>query len=306
MKKFENNGLVDTRKPPKKRAREIAEIWGEGYEPLINVLELCIKNDIGTLACCAGHKVEDGFSFPYILFKADSPLAYYIFNHMSENCNTVDIISIGRNEIIKAPVFSIHAVASAKEECFNKIGDCIKEYLKEHERNPKVKIKGIKKLDKIYKRNYSNESLVKKILFLCNSKFCTIKNIIYYPKTKEYFFNEFDSDKTWYTEEELAKFYPEGFLMDKEQRKNMSVIGKIKQKCQNSKVGLNRLGELRRMFQKNEKEMQMAERYVSVEKVDEENAEEKNSIDELSFEEKEKYIEELREIFSKESNEEER
>ena len=60
MKKFENNGLVDRRKPPKKRAREIAEIWGEGYEPLINLLELCIKNDIGTLSCCAGgHKAED-------------------------------------------------------------------------------------------------------------------------------------------------------------------------------------------------------------------------------------------------------
>ena len=249
MKKFENNGLVDTRKPPKKRAREIAEIWGEGYEPLINLLELCIKNDIGTLSCCAGgHKAEDSsIDNPFILFKADSSLAYYIFNHMSENCNTVDRISIGKDEIIKAPTFSIHAVASAKEECFNKIGDCIKEYLKEHERNPKVKIKGIKKLEKIYKRNYSNESLAKKILFLCNSKFCTITEIIYSPKTKEYFFD------SWYTEEEMAKFYPKGFLMDKEQRKNMSVIGKIKKICINSNVGLNQIGELFRQFKGIEK-----------------------------------------------------
>ena len=252
-KNFENNGLVDTRIPPKKRAREIAEIWGEGYEPLINVLELCIKNNVRTLSCCSGHDTEYNSGDPYIYFKADSALAYYILDRMLEDDNAINIIAINRNPISNAPSFAIHGLARAREEFFNKISGLIQEYVKEHKRNSKIR--GIKKLDKIYKRNYSNESLIKKILFLCYSKYFN-KLIVYTPKTKTY---NYMGGNTEYTEKEFEKMYPKEFLMDEEQRKNISVIEKIKQKCQNSKVGLNRLGELYKKFQKNEKEMQMAE-----------------------------------------------
>ena len=54
--------------PSKKYAREVATIWGEDYEPLIELLELCIENKIRTLACCSGHDDEDKENNPYIAF----------------------------------------------------------------------------------------------------------------------------------------------------------------------------------------------------------------------------------------------
>ncbi len=295
MKEFVNNGLVDDRKPPKKRAREIAEIWGEEYEPLINVLELCIKNGIGTLACCAGHE-EKAWPHPYILFKADNSLAYNILERMKDD-NTIKYISIVRHKEFHVPVYALYGIYELREEFFNKINAYIQEYTKDNKRN--TKITGINKLNKIYKRNYANESLLKKILFLCNSKYFN-KMIKYTPKTKTYSFlgdSKDDDMNQEYTEKEIEQMYPKGFLMDEEERKNISVIEEIKKKCLNSKVGLNRLGELHRKFQKNEKEMQMDKEYVSVEKVDE------NPIDEIEFVDRWKNIKELRELYSKDEEE---
>lgn len=250
-KEFSKDISVDTRKPPKKRAREIAEIWGEDYEPLINVLELCIKNDVGTLACCAGHE-NDEIPDSYILFKADNKVSYYILECMSKDPVT-DAITIDRNPISKTPSFSVHAKYEDRETFFNRIYACIQEYLRENTRNNKIKIKGINKIKNIYKRNYSDESLLKRILILTNNKYFG-RLVCYEPKRKIYYFQENDiksiyseeekDKKRTYSEEEIEKIYPDEFLMDKDLRENMTVIGRVKRKCLNSKFGLNKIGDL--------------------------------------------------------------
>ena len=245
MKKiFENNGLVDTRKPPKKRAREIAEIWGEGYEPLINVLELCIKNDVATLACCAGHE-NDKIPEAYILFKADNMLSYYILECMSKDPIT-DIITIDRNPISNSASFSVRAKYEDREIFFNRIDAYIQDYLRENTKNNKIKIKGINKTKQIYTRNYSNESLLKKILILSNNKYFG-RLVCYDHKSKVYYFQETYIKRT-YSEKEFEEIFPDEFLIDEDLRENMTVTGRIKQKCLNSKIGLNRIGDLLKEF----------------------------------------------------------
>lgn len=117
-KEFENNGLFDPRTPPKERAKEIAMIWGEGYKPLINLLDFCIRNEIKTLACCAGHGTE--YYVPYILFREQGEISNYIVEKMVQE-KSVESIMFSRHPELKEAIFSFFCEYKDREEFFLKI-----------------------------------------------------------------------------------------------------------------------------------------------------------------------------------------
>ena len=87
--------------------------------------------------------------------------------------------------------------------------------------------------------------MYKKIMALTKDKNFGI-GVIYYPQTKLYSFNL--KNPIYYTEEEIEQIYLEGFLCENKLDTQKSIIGKIKERSNNSSVGLNRIRDLSRVF----------------------------------------------------------
>ena len=49
-------GRVYERKIPSKKARQFAEVFGEEFPDLTDLIEFCILNDFRTYASCKGHR----------------------------------------------------------------------------------------------------------------------------------------------------------------------------------------------------------------------------------------------------------
>lgn len=87
--------------------------------------------------------------------------------------------------------------------------------------------------------------MYKKIMALTKDKNFGI-GVIYYPQTKLYAFNL--KNPIYYTEEEIEQIYLEGFLCGNKLNTQKSIIGRIKERSNNSSVGLNRIRDLSRVF----------------------------------------------------------
>ena len=264
MKKgFVNDGLPDARIPSKKNAREVATIWGEDYEPLIELLELCMENRIRTLACCSGHE-EDKERGAYISFLLKGKFAYYLVNEMSKETEIIERISFIRNRI--GPGLGIHSTFDKREEMFNKIRECIRRYISQYKKRD---IKGFVKFRQRLRkpREDLQNSALKKILLLTYNKYFS-HVVRYSPAYKLYYIQDFVSDE-YYTEEEILAMNQERFIQRRNLTAGMPMIDKVKTICRNTGISLSRIGDIAFEFQQRIKANGNRNKEKEVEKFDE-------------------------------------
>ena len=231
-KEFKNDGTSDTRIPPKEKAREVAEIWGEGYEPLINLLEICIKNNIRTMGCCAGHP-EQQSGYPYVYFENKTQIAHFILEQMSKERST-DEIFITRNTGIGVPAFVLRSTIECREEFYNKITKYIEMYIEQN--------KGIRKITgaRTSKQEYKQRgdiSMIRKISLLTGNKNFGV-GVVYEPKYKLF---RFDCSQVKYSETEMRRKSEQEFLVDKDLMVKEPLIKRLKDLCQNSEVSFSKV-----------------------------------------------------------------
>ena len=244
MKKgFVNDGLPDARIPSKKHAREVATIWGENYEPLIELLELCIENKIRTLACCSGHE-EAKENGAYILFLLKGKFAYYLVNEMSKETELIERISFIRNRM--GPCLGVRSTFDKREEMFEKISECIRRYISQYK---KRNIKGFGKFrERLRKpREDLQNSALKKMLLLTYNKYFSYV-VRYSPAYKLYYIQDFVSDE-YYTEEEILAMNQERFIQRRNLTAGMPIIDKIKTICRETGISLSRISDIAFEFQ---------------------------------------------------------
>lgn len=231
-KEFKNDGSADKRIPPKEKAKEVAEIWGEGYEPLINLLEICIKNNIRTMGCCAGHS-DQKFGYPYVYFENKSRVSQYILEQMSKERST-DEVGITRNDILGTPAFVLRSNIGFREEFFNKITQYIEHYIEQNK--GKRKILRVKTLEQPSKQ-HGDISIIRRIALLTNSKNFGI-SVVYEPKYKLF---HFDCSNVKYSETEMKRKRNQEFLIDKDLMVKEPLIKRLKDLCQNSEVSFSKI-----------------------------------------------------------------
>lgn len=97
MRNLDKNSYKNIEIHTTEQQEQLARLWSEGNEYLYDLLIFCMKNNIKTVACCAGHK-ESGDT-PYIGFDMDDPKTKYIIlqlmSHMFSKAEDIDIIAIG-------------------------------------------------------------------------------------------------------------------------------------------------------------------------------------------------------------------
>lgn len=259
-KEFVNDGQPDTRIPSKKYAREVATIWGEGYEPLIELLELCIENRIRTLACCSGHE-EDKESGAYILFLLRGKFAYYLVNEMSKETEIIQEISFIRNRM--GPLFGVYSTFEKREEMFGKIRECIQKYITQHKKRDIVGFKKFRQRVKKGQEDLQNSALKKVLLLTYNKNF---KHVVSYsPAYRLYHIQDFISDES-YTEDQILAMNQEKFLKNRDLSSEITVIGKIKTICRDAGISLSRIGDVAFQFKEKIKSKESEDKEQEVEK----------------------------------------
>ena len=124
-KKYRNDGMPIYEKIPKEEAKEAAEVWGEGNEPLTKLLENLITNGVQTLACCAGHEGENN---PYIFLNAKDSKTIKLIEKMYEDpsLNSMCFLKAFKgldNRICLCPTME------NRNEFFNKINETFNEII---------------------------------------------------------------------------------------------------------------------------------------------------------------------------------
>ncbi|MBR3162953.1 MAG: hypothetical protein IKF17_02480 [Clostridia bacterium] len=142
---YKNDGISDTRSIPAQDAQKAAEAWGEGYEPLTNFLETCIKNGIPTYGCCSGHSEYD---FSYILFSSYDEQTLELTDFTIQN-KLADRISVWENQ--GSSLLGIYISMENREDFYSAVDGYIKTH-PEKEKNQTDRISTIAKLrDLIHK-----------------------------------------------------------------------------------------------------------------------------------------------------------
>ena len=235
-KEFKNDGTSDTRIPPKEKAREVAEIWGEGFEPLINLLEVCIENDVRTMGCCSGHP-EQQFGYPYVYFENKTQIAHFILEQMSKERST-DKICITRNVGIGVPAFVLTSTIEYREEFFNKITEYIERYIEQNKETKKIT--GAKTTEELSKK--SEDIRIMRRISLLTEKENFGSGIVYEPRYKLFHFDGKDKDYK-YSEAEMRRKSDQEFLVSEELMEKEPLIDKIQHICENSKVRFSKIRE---------------------------------------------------------------
>lgn len=242
-KEFVNDGHPDTRMPSKKDAREVATIWEEGYEPLIELLELCIKNKMRTLACCSGHE-ENKEKGAYITFSLNGQFAYYLVNEMSKETEIIEEIFFMRKKT--GPYLGVYSTFDKRKEMFDKIRECIQRYISQYK---KRNIIGFRKFrQRLTKPREDLQNLaLKKILQLTYNKY--FRYIVsYLPTDKLYYIQDYINNE-YYTEDQILAMNKERFLQRRDLTAGMTIIERIKTTCREAKISLSRISDIAFEFQ---------------------------------------------------------
>ena len=221
--KYENDGMSDQRKIPVEDAERAAIAWGEEYEPLIDFLENCIKSEIQTFGCCAGHKESD---IPYVLFDADDNRVIELAEYLSENKIGLRIDAWHNNETGKN-LLGIYFTMDQRENAYTLCNKFIKEKKRE---DSKIEEK--------------HDSMLRNLVNIIHNGGYNL-DVIYWIQDE--IFHIKNGFNAWeYTTDELEKAFELGQKRITTRKK--SVIDSIKERCESSSIGLEKIMSIRSLF----------------------------------------------------------
>ena len=248
IKTFVNDGKVYYKAVQKKDAIQAAEAWGEGFDPLISLLETCIKNGITTMACCAGHIRNDSvLQSPYIVFEDQHDITNYLLEKMLEE-ESLDNVLISRNKMTNTPSVAFYGSYQNKRDFFTIMLQHIHDYVYTNgPLNPSCLKDFVKVLNskRSQKENPYEKSTLSKILDIMRTS--NLKRMISYtPHTNIY---EVISSKG----EPLADFLEEDIeeyllsIAEQEtEKQGSSVMQIVKDMCRNTSTRINEIQEIAR------------------------------------------------------------
>ena len=251
IKKFVNDGKVYYEKVQKRDAIQAAEAWGEGFDPLIALLETCIKNGITTMSCCAGHIRDDSiFQTPYIFFEYQPGITDYLLEQMlKEQC--LDEVLISRNKTTNNPSVTFYGFYQSRRNFFTNMLQYIPDYV--HANGP-VKPTSIRDIARAIKnRNNQVESLEGKSSirkFLDIMRTTDLQNMLSYnPHTNLYKLLSSEAVVMQeYSEKDIEEYLLTLPKMETQTSKN-SAIQIAKDMCRSASTGINEIQNIARKLQ---------------------------------------------------------
>lgn len=105
MTKYNNGHVVDVKQMNVNDYEIAAKEWAEGSKSLEELLLYCLKNNIVTQACCAGHKEVDR---PFLQFELSEKNINVIIKIINQyyNLNGVNITFVNQPGVIGCKNFS--------------------------------------------------------------------------------------------------------------------------------------------------------------------------------------------------------
>jgi len=251
IKKFVNDGKVYYEKVQKRDAVQAAEAWGEGFDPLIALLETCIKNGITTMACCAGHIRDDSIiQMPYIFFEDQHGITDYLLEQMLKE-QSLDEVLISRNKTTNNPSVTFYGFYQNRKDFFTNMLQYVHDYV--HANGP-VKPTSIKDIAKAIKnrnnqgKNLEEKNSIRKFLDIMRTT--DLQNMLsYYPHTNLY--KLFSSDAVVmqeYSAKDIEK-YLLTFPKKETQASKSSVMQIVKDMCRSTSTGINEIQNIARKLQ---------------------------------------------------------
>ena len=218
--KYVNDGISDAREISEEDARKAAEAWGEGYIPLIDFLEECIRQKMPTRGCCAGHgEFEDS----YVLFEANNEQVLELFDYFVSNKIGFWIAFVGLPET----KLRIGIKMEEREHFYLNALDFLRKKRENNQENKQdFKITMLRKIVKIINEN--NEYNLEDIQI-----FYEIEREIYRINYKE----EYAIVKEDKIEQALFQFF------SKITEKNEGLLGKLKKMFERTVLGYDRIKE---------------------------------------------------------------
>lgn len=251
IKKFVNDGDVYYKKAHKKDAVQAAEVWGEGFDPLIALLETCIKNGITTMACCAGH-LSDGVihDMPYIYFEDQHGITDYLLERMVKEPSLYSVV-IGRNFINNNPSVSFHSYYQYRREFFTNMLGYVQDYV--HTNGP-VTPTSINNFIKVLKskrkpeENPDEKSTLRKILDIMRNTDLQ-RMISYTAHTNVYNILSYRGVPSTSCLEENVEEYLLDIVDQETEMPKSNVMQTVKGICRNASTGINEIQEVARKLQ---------------------------------------------------------
>ena len=128
-----NNGVPRYKKIPPEDARKAAGEYGEWYQPLIDFLEICIRNGIVTTSSCAGHLENNNKrSYSYVSFDISDDrtkkLVEFVVKNKLANCILINKHDVSGKELC---VLTMYVDLDNKDlfykTCIKKLSEIIQE-----------------------------------------------------------------------------------------------------------------------------------------------------------------------------------